>query len=197
MMIVQQAAKSLFTRTAAVQRFGMRYFASVGDKVPSVELDMGFPPKKYNLADFAKDKKIILLGLPGAFTPTWSTKQIPNYLENQDALREKCGIDSVIVYFVNDAAVMQAWAKDQKIGLSMLKLMGDPTGTLTKALDMEMTHPGPVSKGLLGRCKRHAIYAENGIIKVVHIAEKEGDPAGDADPTVTLAEAMMEAIQKA
>lgn len=45
-----------------------------------------------------------------------STKQIPNYLENQDALRVE-GIDKVVIYCVNDAAVMQAWGKDQKVGL--------------------------------------------------------------------------------
>ena len=94
-------------------------FASVGDKLPSIDLQLGFPPKKYNVAEFCKDKSVILLGLPGAFTPTWSTKQIPNYLEHQDALRKK-GIKNVIVYCVNDPAVMQAWAKDQKVGLVAL-----------------------------------------------------------------------------
>ncbi|KAG7358885.1 AhpC/TSA family protein [Nitzschia inconspicua] len=166
-----------------------RSFASVGDKLPSVELHLGFPPKKYNLAEFAKDKSILLVGLPGAFTP------IPNYLENQDALRKE-GIDKVIVYCVNDAAVMQAWGKDQKVGLSMLQLMGDPAGELTKALDMEMTHPGPMEKGLYGRCKRHAIYAVNGEIKAINIAEREDDPAGDAHPEVTLADAMLEEIRE-
>ena len=48
-----------------------RGFASVGDRLPSVELHLGFPPEKHNLADFAKDKAIVLVGLPGAFTPTW------------------------------------------------------------------------------------------------------------------------------
>jgi len=48
----------------------LRSFASVGDAVPSVELHQGFPPKKHNLADFAKNKSVVLLGLPGAFTPT-------------------------------------------------------------------------------------------------------------------------------
>jgi hypothetical protein len=69
-------------------------------------------------------------------------------------------------------------------------------GDLTKALDMELTHPGPTEeKGLWGRCKRHAIYAINGEIKAIRVAEAEDDPAGDANPEVTLAESMLEAIQ--
>lgn len=91
---------------------------------------------------------------------------------------------------------MQAWAKDQKIGLSMLKFMGDPTSELTKALDVELSHDGPIGVGLLGRCKRHAIYAVKGEIKAIRISEKEDDPAGDNDPSLTLAESMIKAIQE-
>jgi len=120
---------------------------------------------------------------------------IPKYLENQGALR-KAGIKKVIVYCVNDAAVMQAWGKDQKVGLSLLQLMGDPAGDLTKALDMELTAEGPTEKGLWGRCKRHAIYAVDGEIKAIHIAESEDDPAGDDHPEVTLPDAMLEVIRK-
>lgn len=116
-------------------------------------------------------------------------------MEHQDALR-KAGIKTVIIYCVNDAAVMQAWGKDQKVGLSMLQLMADPAGELTKALDMEMNHPGPQSKGLYGRCKRHAIYAVNGEIKAIQIAEKEDDPAGDAYPEATLADTMLKVIEE-
>jgi len=71
---------------------------------------------------------------------------VPNYIENQDALRS-LGIEEVLVYCVNDSAVMLAWAKNQKIGLSMVKFYGDPAADLTKALEMEMTHPGPPSVG--------------------------------------------------
>ena len=77
----------------------------------------------------------------------------------------------------------------------MLQLMGDPAGELTKALDMELTHPGPISKGLIGRCKRHAIYAVNGQIRSIRISESENDPAGDDDPSNTLADTMLETIR--
>jgi peroxiredoxin len=79
----------------------------------------------------------------------------------------------------------------------MLKLMGDPAGELRDAFGMELTHPGPIGKGLLGRCKRHAVYAVNGEIKAVQVSESETDPAGDTDPSKTLPPAMLEAIAKA
>lgn len=78
----------------------------------------------------------------------------------------------------------------------MLQLMGDPAAELTKALDMELTHPGPASVGIIGRCKRFAMYAVNGKIEVINIAESEEDPAGDKHPEPSLAEAMLEAIAK-
>jgi peroxiredoxin len=78
----------------------------------------------------------------------------------------------------------------------MLQLMADPAGELTKALDMELTHSGPQAKGLYGRCKRHAIYAVNGEIKAINIAEREDDPAGDDHPELTLADTMLEVIKK-
>mmetsp|Transcript_60609 Transcript_60609/g.91466 ORF Transcript_60609/g.91466 Transcript_60609/m.91466 type:complete len:120 (+) Transcript_60609:239-598(+) len=106
------------------------------------------------------------------------------------------GIDEVLVYCVNDGAVMAAWAESQGVPEdSMLKLMGDPTAAVTKALDMELTHQGPQSIGLLNRCKRFALYVVDGVVKIVRVAEAPDDPAGDDFPDVTLAEAMMEAIE--
>ena len=78
----------------------------------------------------------------------------------------------------------------------MTQLFGDPSGEFTKACGMEMTHPGPVSVGLIGRSKRFAMYVENNIVKYVAVSESEDDPAGDANPESTCAPAMIEAIQK-
>lgn len=70
-MMFSLASKGL-ARAHPLFRSGLltRSFASVGDKIPSVELHKGFPPEKVNIADYCKDRNIILLGLPGAFTPT-------------------------------------------------------------------------------------------------------------------------------
>ena len=167
----------------------------VGDSIPSIELHHNFPPEKIDLADRLANKNVVIVGLPGAFTPTWSTRQVPGYLEHQDALKE-VGVDEVIIYCVNDGAVMMAWAEDQGVkGDSMITLMGDPYGDLTSALDMEMTHAGPASVGITGRCKRFALYVENGVVKLLRVAEAEDDPAGDDRPEVTLADAMVDAIK--
>ena len=79
----------------------------------------------------------------------------------------------MVVYAVNDAAVMGGWAIDQKTGGTIVTMMGDPAAEFTKACGMEMTHPGPPSVGIIGRCKRWAMYCENGIAKHVAVAEAE------------------------
>jgi peroxiredoxin len=91
---------------------------------------------------------------------------------------------------------VQAWATDQKIEGSFITFMADPAGTLTKALDMEMTHAGPPSVGIIGRCKRFAIYAEDEEIKSVQVSEGPDDPAGDSDPSASLADNMLRVIVK-
>ena len=86
---------------------------------------------------------------------------------------------------------MDAWAKDQGVeGSDFITMMGDPSGSVTNALDMVLDHPGPM--GVLGykRCKRFAMYIDNGTIKLVKVSEAgpmgEEDPPGDAYPEGTL-----------
>ena len=61
---------------------------------------------------------------------------------------------------------------------------------------MELDHPGPISVGIIGRCKRFALYAVNGEVRYVAVSEAFNDPAGDDDPSATLAPAIMDAIMK-
>lgn len=112
------------------------------------------------------------------------------------------GIDEIIVFCVNDAAVMDAWAKDQGIDeKGIISFMGDPRGELTKALGVEMTHPGPCGVLGSGRCKRFSAYIEEGVIKTFNIAEDVGvaegeDPAGDAHPEISCVEKMMKDLEE-
>lgn len=89
---------------------------------------------------------------------------------------------------------MQAWGVDQKIEGSFVTFMADPAATLTKALDMEMTDSGPPSDGIIGRCKRFAMYVDDEEIKSVQVSEGPGDPAGDSDPSKSLADNMLKIV---
>lgn len=118
------------------------------------------------------------------------------------------GVDEVIVYSSNDAAVMGAWAKDQGAAdEDFLSFMGDPSSALTLALDMELVELGegqaeidgtfgPFFKGLLKRPKRFAMLIKDGEIVLTKVAQKLDDPAGDDFPEETLAETMIEEIKK-
>mmetsp|Transcript_32101 Transcript_32101/g.54859 ORF Transcript_32101/g.54859 Transcript_32101/m.54859 type:complete len:99 (+) Transcript_32101:295-591(+) len=92
---------------------------------------------------------------------------------------------------------MDAWSKDQGVAEhKLITMMGDPYSDLTSALGMDLSHPGPEGKGLIRRCKRFALYLDDGVIKVLRVAEKPDDPAGDDYPEVTLADAMIKAIKE-
>ncbi len=162
-----------------------------GDKLPLVKVHWGFPPQYINIPEYCGGRNVIIVGLPGAFT---SSKQVHSYVENQDELK-KAGVEEVIFYCVNDAAVMGVWMHKLDLAGSMTQMFGDPSGAFTKALGMEMTHPGPVEVGLIGRSKRFALYVENNIVKYTAVSESEDDPTGDANSEETCAPAMIEAIK--
>ena len=124
--------------------------------------------------------------------------QVPEYLEKQKELKAK-GIDEVLVYCVNDGAVMQGWSKDQKVEGSMITFLADTRRELTEALGMVLDHPGPM--GALGnkRCKRFCLFIDNGTIKACNVSEADGDPAGDNEPdgpvtALTRVDAMLAAV---
>ncbi len=121
-------------------------------------------PNTFDVADLTKGKKVVLFGLPGAFTPTCSAQHVPSYVANIDKLKAK-GVDEVICMSVNDAFVMGAWARDQKTA-GKVRMMGDGSAAYTKALGLELDL---VAKGLGVRCQRFSMLVDNGVVKTLNI----------------------------
>ena len=116
----------------------------------SIEGDNPFRWEDVNSETLFKDKTVILFSLPGAFTPTCSTYQLPDFEKMFSQFQEK-GIDEIYCMSVNDAFVMNAWAKNQN--LQNVKVIPDGNGEFTKKIDML------VEKNNLGFGKRSWRYA--------------------------------------
>jgi len=136
----------------------------VGDTIPNATLNyIKDGVQAINTDEIFKGKKVVLFSVPGAFTPTCSAKHLPGYVEKLADFNKR-GVD-VACLAVNDAFVMNAWAKDQKVPEN-LRMLADGNGTFSKALGLEMDGS---AFGLGMRGKRFALYAENGVVKQLHI----------------------------
>lgn len=136
----------------------------VGDRIPNATLHyLKGGVQAINTDEIFKGKKVVLFSVPGAFTPTCSAKHLPGYVQKLDHFNDK-GVQ-VVCLAVNDAYVMDAWAKDQKVpeGLMML---ADGNGTFSKTLGLEMD-ASPFGLGMRG--KRFALYAEDGVVKQLNV----------------------------
>ena len=125
--------------------------------------------KDMNTDDYFKDKKVILFSLPGAFTPTCSTFQLPNFEKLFSKFKE-LGIEDIYCMSVNDAFVMNAWSKSQNI--KNVKMIPDGSGEFTRMMGML------VKKDNLGfglRSWRYAALIENCSILNVWVEKGFGD----------------------
>jgi glutaredoxin/glutathione-dependent peroxiredoxin len=144
----------------------------IGDKLPdatlmeSTEFGEACPlaPAKVNVTEAAKGKKIVIFGLPGAYTPTCSAKHVPGYLALRDQLGAK-GVDEVWCVAVNDGYVMAAWGRDEK-ALGKIRFLGDGGGELTRALGLETDIPG-----MGQRMKRCSLLVDDGVVKQVNVEQ--------------------------
>jgi peroxiredoxin len=122
------------------------------------------PPQKLSAAELAKGKRIVIFGLPGAYTPTCSAKHVPGYLEQLDALRAK-GVDEVWCVSVNDGFVMAAWGREQN-AIGKIRMLGDGSAELTRKLGLEIDIPG---MGV--RMRRCSLLVEDGVVTRVNVEE--------------------------
>ena len=142
----------------------------VGEKLPSSELfylDQNNDVKKVDILDLCKDSKIIILGMPGAFTKTCSAIHLPGFVKNFDLALKK-GVTKIICIAVNDPNVMKAWGENQNVGTKIL-MAGDPFLEFTKSIGAEVDKS---SKGLGVRSNRYTMLIENQVLKKV-VEEKE------------------------
>lgn len=139
-----------------------------GQKIPSVAMHvMGEEgPKQINSDDVFKGKKVVLFAVPGAFTPGCTVTHLPGYVVNADKIKGK-GVDTIACVAVNDAFVMDAWAKSQNA--DEILMLADGNGEFTKAVDLEMDAAG---FGMGSRSQRYAMIVDNG--EVTFLAVEDG-----------------------
>jgi peroxiredoxin len=131
--------------------------------------------------DYFGGKRVILFSLPGAFTPTCSTYQLPGFENNYEQFKS-LGIDEIYCMSVNDAFVMNAWAKDQ--GIKNVKVIPDGNGHFTESFGMLV---GKYNLGFGKRSWRYAAIINNGVIEAWfeepgYSNECETDPYGESSP---------------
>ena len=132
--------------------------------------------QKITTEEIFKNKKVVMFGLPGAFTPTCSTKQLPSYDEAYERFKG-LGIDEVYCVSMNDGFVMNAWAEE--LGIKNIKLLSDGNGDFTQSLGMS------VNKRHLGfgpRSWRYSIYVINNIVDGAFIEPGFNQTGDDEDP---------------
>jgi len=143
----------------------------VGDKIPAMTIaTMGAQgPQEVKTDDFFKGKKVVLFGLPGAFTPTCSAKHAPSFVNNADALKKK-GIDAIACISVNDPFVMDAWGKSLNVG-SKVTMLADGSAAFAKAtgLDLDLT-----ARGMGIRSHRYSMVVDNGVVKKINVETNPG-----------------------
>jgi peroxiredoxin len=139
-----------------------------GDRVPYVTVGTMTPdgPDVMSTEDVFAGKTVALFGLPGAFTKTCSSLHMPSFIYNADKFKAK-GVDAIACLSVNDPWVMDAWAKDQKAGDTIVMLAdGSLNFTREAGLEVDLTDKcyGP-------RCKRFSALVEDGVVKSIHFEE--------------------------
>eukprot|EP00092_Neocalanus_flemingeri_P024456 GFUD01026520.1.p1 GENE.GFUD01026520.1~~GFUD01026520.1.p1 ORF type:complete len:158 (+),score=37.72 GFUD01026520.1:85-558(+) len=137
---------------------------AVGDQVPTVTLFEDSPGGKVELASLCAGKKVVIFGVPGAFTPGCSKTHLPGYVAAAEDMKTK-GIQEIVCVSVNDPFVMEAWGKDQGAA-GKVRMLADTCGDLTKVMELELD-----LSAVLGsvRCKRFSMVVEDGKVTSLNV----------------------------
>ncbi|WP_420349093.1 peroxiredoxin [Pelagibius sp.] len=158
---------------------------SIGDSVPEItfKLRTAGEWQKKTSSDFFKGRRVIVFALPGAFTPTCSSTHLPGYMTLSKSLKTM-GVDEIFCLSVNDAFVMNAWAKDQGVD-EEVTMLPDGSGHFTRQMGML------VDKDDLGfgeRSWRYAMVVDDAVIEKLFVEDRTtpGDPFAVSDAVTML-----------
>jgi peroxiredoxin len=143
----------------------------VGDRLPNATFRLVTEdgPRPVGTSEFFNGKKVVLFGLPGAFTPTCHKNHLPGFIANDEAFKAK-GVDAIAMTSVNDHHVLAAWSKatgaDGKVSF-----LADGNADFAKATGLEFDASGG---GLGVRSKRYSMVVEDGVVTKLNIEESPG-----------------------
>ena len=147
---------------------------SVGDRVPAATLfepgEAG--PEKLTTDALFNGRKVVLVGMPGAFTPTCHRNHLPGFIENHDAILAK-GVDEIVVLSTNDTHVLRAWAEASG-GKGKVRFVSDGNADFITKTGLSFDGSGT---GMGTRARRFAMIVDNGVVKAMAVEEKAGQTA--------------------
>ena len=167
----------------------------VGDKLPAgalqefieVEGDgCSLGPNNFDLDKTTAGKTLAVFALPGAFTPTCSAKHVPGYVEQAAALKA-AGVDEIWCVSVNDAYVMGAWGRDQKIA-GKVRMMADGSANFTKAVGLTLDRS---AAGMGLRSQRYSMLVVDGVVKALNVEAPGKFEVSDAQTLLTQAKEVL------
>ena len=140
----------------------------VGDKLPtgSLKVMSADGPQEHTISELFDGKKVVMLAVPGAFTPGCSMTHLPGFVVNADKIKAS-GVDSIICLSVNDVFVMDAWGKAQNA--EAIIMAADGNADYTKVLGLELDGSG---FGMGTRSKRYAMIVDDGVVSYLGVDEK-------------------------
>ncbi len=143
-----------------------------GDRLPEATLRFqgADGPAEVQLSDKMAGRKILIFGMPGAFTGTCTSMHVPSIVAQADALRAK-GVDEIIVLVVNDVQVTKAWAESTGADAAGITVVTEPTGEFGKAMGLSFDFP---AAGFFNRLVRHAMVVDDGVLTKLVIEEGAG-----------------------
>jgi glutaredoxin/glutathione-dependent peroxiredoxin len=155
---------------------------AVGDRIPDVQLKMitDHGVEAVSTADVLGKGRVVLFGVPAAFSPTCSDVHLPGFVSHADEILGR-GVDRIYCVSVNDPFVMAAWARSQGVG-DKVTLLADGNGELARAMGLEID----LSRGGLGtRNKRYAAVIQDGIVTALLLEEATGLEVSSAEGVLT------------